>query len=370
MERIMLVTPYYYPNIVGGAEISTQLIAESVGNNCMVLTMDKMNHEEVVNNIDIIRVSHRVVSEIWKKVLDNKQNNVYEKIYQLIYTLLPHHKLVNNYRRLFVSRQIKILVVNSNIDALGRASIWKASKQCGIKTILVLRDPILLSKKIAGIDISSLYKSIIRRQMQWIDAVVAPSQYMIDLYSNHGFRFINKKVIPNAVDIDFIVSDYEQKEDVAIYAGSIREEKGIITLINAINNVNNSGRAIQLKVFGKGPLESECIKSKYIKLLDWIPREELYKEMKKAKIVILPSEYPEAFGRIIIESIAEGTLAIGSDSGGIPEILNNDNRYVYKTKDIKELEKRIIRILCLDKSQYYNEIRELQASMRRYDLEN
>ena len=38
MIDALLVTPYYDPNIVGGAEISTQLIAEGVLGRCDVLT--------------------------------------------------------------------------------------------------------------------------------------------------------------------------------------------------------------------------------------------------------------------------------------------------------------------------------------------
>lgn len=38
--------------------------------------------------------------------------------------------------------------------------------------------------------------------------------------------------------------------------------------------------------------------------------------MKKSKVVVLPSEWEEAFGRVLIESIFNGTIAIGSDRGG------------------------------------------------------
>ena len=45
---------------------------------------------------------------------------------------------------------------------------------------------------------------------------------------------------------------------------------------------------------------------------------------QRSDLVILPSTYPEPFGRTVIEAMACGVPAIGSHNGGIPEILTGE----------------------------------------------
>ena len=47
------------------------------------------------------------------------------------------------------------------------------------------------------------------------------------------------------------------------------------------------------------------------------------KYMRKSDLVVVPSVYPEQYGRVIQESVACGCLVIGSNVGAIPEIIND-----------------------------------------------
>ena len=46
--------------------------------------------------------------------------------------------------------------------------------------------------------------------------------------------------------------------------------------------------------------------------------------MGKALVVIVPSRWPEPFGRVALEALMMGTPVVASKRGGLPEIIKND----------------------------------------------
>ncbi len=68
-----------------------------------------------------------------------------------------------------------------------------------------------------------------------------------------------------------------------------------------------------------------------------------------SKAVILPSEWYENGPYSAIEALQLGRPLIGSDLGGIPELIfENKNGYIFKNKDISDLKK------CFDKMENLN----------------
>ena len=101
-----------------------------------------------------------------------------------------------------------------------------------------------------------------------------------------------------------------------------------------------------------------------------MPKDDLYREMSRAKVLVLPSEWPEAFGRVLIEAVQCGTLVVGSTAGGIPEVLGGDERYLFKSGDIGALTNRVNRILGLAEDEYLEELAALKSRFERYAIEN
>ena len=50
---------------------------------------------------------------------------------------------------------------------------------------------------------------------------------------------------------------------------------------------------------------------------------ETLEEMKKALVVIIPSRWPEPFGRVALEALMMETPVVASKRGGLPEIVEN-----------------------------------------------
>ena len=66
--------------------------------------------------------------------------------------------------------------------------------------------------------------------------------------------------------------------------------------------------------------------------------------MSFLNLVILPT-YEETFGLVVAESMLMETAVIGSNAGGVPEIIQDGfNGLLFKTKDYKSLKNKIIDI--------------------------
>lgn len=112
------------------------------------------------------------------------------------------------------------------------------------------------------------------------------------------------------------------KESYLLYVGRLSYEKGIFTLIEAMKDI-----PYDLKIAGTGPLFEKLQRKikreniSNIELKGYVVGEELFHLIAHAKYVIIPSEWYENNPLSIIESFALGTPVIGSNIGGIPELV-------------------------------------------------
>ena len=152
------------------------------------------------------------------------------------------------------------------------------------------------------------------------------------------------------------------------YAGRMVEEKGLHTIIRALEFISNS--KIKLVLIGNGPLIQSHIKkwNKVLKgniiFIDTVPQSEIYKVLCKIDIFILASIskpfWIEQFGHILAQAMAAGCACIGSNSGAIPEVLNNEE-LIFPEGDHYLLAKILKRLIidkefkknCIKKSKRY-----------------
>jgi len=118
------------------------------------------------------------------------------------------------------------------------------------------------------------------------------------------------------------------------FVGRYIHEKGIHTLISAIEQVVNSTRIADFRVILLSSMPPpqwlheriQKIQDKLI-FLDQVPHEDFPRYMNLFDVLVLPSEtqpdWKEQFGRVMIEAMACGVPVIGSSSGAIPEVIGN-----------------------------------------------
>ncbi|HEX8600702.1 MAG TPA: glycosyltransferase family 4 protein [Chloroflexia bacterium] len=121
---------------------------------------------------------------------------------------------------------------------------------------------------------------------------------------------------------------------VLLYAGKLVEEKGLLTLWRAFEEVAGEHDNAYLVLAGGGPLKSEIeamsrdagLESR-VRLPGIVHNTELPSHINAADVFVLPSEtrsnWREQFGRVAVEAMSCAVPVVGSDSGEIPTVLGD-----------------------------------------------
>ena len=372
--ELLIISFAYYPDVVGGGEFSTKMIAEGMvekGHNVDVLCWAMKEKVEYINGVKVIRkyvphLSEECIHATKNHIKENiKGYNKFEKITKKYSDVIYNRKWYEFYRNFIETGGYDAVHAATPLSYLGRYNCYKAAYDLDIPISHVLRSPALIELQFLGGILNGIYRKMNARSVRMLSGLAAPSHYMLNLHNKYGIHCNYQEVIYNAVDVDVYnpsISEINNKNQIVLYAGDIREEKGVNTLIRAANNLNNG----VVYLVGQGALSKDLRQSDKIKIIPWIQQSELYLLMKKSKVVVLPSEWEEAFGRILIEGIANGTIAIGSDRGAIPEVLNYDKNYIFKAGNDLELQDRLQWILNLSSEDYSKNLMIQQGWMKQY----
>ena len=192
----------------------------------------------------------------------------------------------------------------------------------------------------------SHHKSIIKKYM---DFFLTPSENLTQFISNHFQK--EGKTLPNPMLIEQNQNS-EAEGNYILFVGRLVPEKGVLTLLKAFQNITKQFPNEELWIVGEGSqLEelqnfAENNELKNVLFLGNKSREELQDIYANSKFSVVPSEYLEAYGNVILESLAFGKTVITSDLVGIKnEIEQHNVGLTYSYKNPKELEEKIIKLL-------------------------
>lgn len=135
-------------------------------------------------------------------------------------------------------------------------------------------------------------------------------------------------------------------QSIVVLLGRLAEEKGHLSAINAISEMEN----VELWIVGDGPLKktiASTVSSKNlagkVKLLGH--RDDVYNWLALADVLLLNSSY-EGQGLVLLEAMAAGVPVVASNVGGVSEIVENGkNGLLFEYDDENEIKKVINNIL-------------------------
>ncbi len=210
-----------------------------------------------------------------------------------------------------------------------------------------------LASTLASIDayfynLSGIYKKV--------DLFFCPSDFLRRKFIQFGFPESKMKLTNYCYDIEVIdqyLKEYhsninadKKEKPYALYVGRIEKLKGIKTLIDAAIDTN-----INLKIAGTGAAFEEMkayvenSKLKNIEFLGFQNKKSVYDLTVNATFVVCPSEWYENYPFSVIESLLLHKPVIGSDMGGIPElIVDGKTGYIHKAGDVQELRSAMLKL--------------------------
>ncbi len=178
-----------------------------------------------------------------------------------------------------------------------------------------------------------------------IDFYISPSKFLADKYAEWEFPK-EITVVPNSLDVSAFEPEYTPGNYI-VYFGRLSHEKGVKTLFQAVRKVPQ----VKLKVIGAGPEQNhlaEYISKKQIKnieLLGPLFGSELFEVIRKARFVVVPSQWYENYPMSVLESMALGKPVLAASSGGLKEMVTeNYNGWFFEAGNIRDLRHKIIKI--------------------------
>ena len=172
--------------------------------------------------------------------------------------------------------------------------------------------------------------------------IIVLSRFSLKQYE--GKNLIEQAEIKPNFIID--VGNEKNKEEYILYVGTLQPWKGIMTLIQAYNEIDLN---IPLKIVGDGPLEKEIRGKADLKKVQMIgkkPQSETLALIKKTRLLVLPSECFENFPRVIVEAYACGTPVVVSNIGAMAELVRNGETGLYfEVGNSEDLKQKIMELI-------------------------
>jgi len=213
------------------------------------------------------------------------------------------------------------------------------------KIILVMQSTFFLSRPHIGTEELLIC-------LEAADVIVVNSQYLKN-YLLEELNVPSSEIMVNhlGVDMDQFQPKWHQEEreaaellrkewgvsdkKILLYVGRLVEMKGIHHILEAMPEIIKADPSIVLFIVGS-TLSPTSSNLEYVEKLEelaekvkehviftqFIPHNEIHKWLQMADLLVVPSE-AEPFGLVNVEAMAVGTPVIATNSGGIPEIIDD-----------------------------------------------
>lgn len=161
-------------------------------------------------------------------------------------------------------------------------------------------------------------RCVFRQPVQYVPV----SQYLRRLLLADGVPSNRITVVHNPIDTGrFLPTPPEEKKIDILYVGRLSIEKGLRTLFDALRLQANP---LNVVIAGDGPLREklQLEAGTRVRFAGWVANDRLPQLIRQARVVVVPSLF-EPQGVVVLEAMACGVPVIGSDIGGIPEMIDD-----------------------------------------------
>jgi len=136
------------------------------------------------------------------------------------------------------------------------------------------------------------------------------------------------QIINHGIDLDqhqkYVSSPQVYIDKIRInFVGRLVPEKGVMELVQAINELKDNYPYIELNLIGDGYLKEKIVENENIVLHGFLLPQQILEMNKKANIFCFPS-YTETFGYAVLEAMASGLPIITTKGERVERLLNPD----------------------------------------------
>lgn len=189
-----------------------------------------------------------------------------------------------------------------------------------------------------------------RRGLRRLDATVSVSSFL-EKITVEKLPTVPSLVIPNCVAAGFDPTPITDPDHV-VYVGRLVEVKGVAVLLRAFRSVAEHNPRARLTIVGDGPersrLEAQAADlsaAGRVVFTGWLSDAGVAERIGSGALVVIPSLWPEAFGRTVLDAYACGRPVIASQIGGLPELVDGDTGVLVAAGQASQLASALARLL-------------------------
>jgi glycosyltransferase involved in cell wall biosynthesis len=374
--KVLIANTLYYPEIVGGAEISTQILAEGLaacGVDVLVVcaTGTGVDRVERINGVTVHYL--RLANVYWPHAA-RKPSRVMRAIW---HTLDVHNVLMTRKLEKIILRERPDVVSTSNLSCLS-TGIWRLAAEAGARIVHTTRDYYLICPTVRMFSdnkscerqcrICAVYAQPKKTESARVDMVIGVSRFVLKRHLELGFfpraasAVIGDCYMPAASREAREVwvgglSDTTASSQMRIggvravstgtppvhlgILGRISQEKGIELVLEQL--LKAPGLNWRLSIGGTGnPAYVDGLKARYgnarIDFQGYVDPRVFFSGID---ILLVPSKWQEPFGRVTVEAYAHGIPVVGAQCGGIPEVIEPNSALLFDPQRPETLLERI-----------------------------
>ncbi|MCK1396150.1 glycosyltransferase family 4 protein [Bradyrhizobium sp. 1] len=344
--RILHISSLYYPDQIGGAEVMAQVLAETQAANGHAVAVACMSRKEEapaeLNGVTVYRTGYGTPYFI----LDWEHRSRLERL---------HYRLkakINSYaveKFAAAIRDFKPEVVNTHSLSELPPQIWPMVKREGVALVHTLHD----------------YKSMCTKGSMFANGHACEQQHVrcrllsfphyrcqssVDAITGVGSEILKRhldaklfqhiperlrRVIWNPIDPPAHERTKTSAQSSGIvfgFLGRIEPSKGIDVLLDACRELPPQGwKLIVAGRAAEGMERYEALaKGLPVEFAGFVDRDDFF---DRIDCLVVPSVWPEAFGRTVTESYMRGVPVIGSRIGGIAEQIGDEPKWLFAPGD-------------------------------------
>jgi glycosyltransferase involved in cell wall biosynthesis len=186
-------------------------------------------------------------------------------------------------------------------------------------------------------------------------AYIVRAEYHRRILLRHGCNLGRTHLLPHCVDTKKFGSLAPQYEQVVLFVGRLASLKGVQYLLRAMKQVSVPSLVV---IVGDGNYRRQLeavapsVPDRHlVQFTGWLEDRGLAQWYSRARVVVMPSIWPEVFGLVGLEAMASTVPVIGFDVGGISSWLKDgQSGFLVAPKEIGMLAERIEQLLG-DKAQ-------------------
>jgi glycosyltransferase involved in cell wall biosynthesis len=188
------------------------------------------------------------------------------------------------------------------------------------------------------------------RQNYLLDTLLVGSRFMREELLQNGFSKEKVHILPPVVRMETHEPVPPSETPAILYVGQFIRGKGVDLLLQALKKIRGHFTA---DIIGTGNAEhklkeqaKELGLEQKVTFHGWINNEDLGRFYSRAKVVAVPSRWPEPFGMIGLEAMHHSKPIVAFDVGGIPDWLEHGKTgFLAPEQDIDTFAQALERIL-------------------------